>query len=235
MPRTRSRISASAGLGLLVGLGDHLAAALGVVGRASPWPRRGWRPGRRAAAGRRRGGRARCAGARPRRCRRRRVRLVSSRVTWAGVDRLGVGPEQRPGQPQLDARPKPIVIHGATSTRPTSPTSAAASAPPPAVTSKNQNLAESPGRASTYTGSSSIASEPHHAAMTRAKPTVSTTRRAAWWPISFQRGPRARPAPTAGPTTTAGRAAGSDRRSRRPSAPPSATARPGRAPGTTRT
>jgi hypothetical protein len=36
------------------------------------------------------------------------------------------------------------------------------------VTSKKWNFAESPGRASTYSGNSSIASEPLHAAIVRA-------------------------------------------------------------------
>ncbi len=84
-------------------------------------------------------------------------------VTWAAWTASALGPSSDRAIAS-SSWAMPSVIHGASSTIPTIPAAQHSQAPPPLVISKNQNLAESPGRALTYAGISAMAIAPPHAA-----------------------------------------------------------------------
>ena len=147
MPRTRSRISLSAALASSWAAATSSAPGLGVVVELLAGRARGRRPARPGAAGRRRGGRARCAAARPRRCRRPPCGSSRSSVTCAASSLVVGRPEQRASASASCRRPAPIVIHGATNTSPTTPTASASQrAGSAASISKKQNLARVAGQ-----------------------------------------------------------------------------------------
>ena len=115
MPRTRSRSSLRRRLGVLVGDGDHLPPFLGLgVVELARGPRPGWRPARPGAAGPRRGGRARCGGARLSALSTAAPAAVSRRDTSAALGLLAAVGPSRPVAIASSPLTTPTVSHGAT-------------------------------------------------------------------------------------------------------------------------
>ena len=104
-------------LGLVVGARRRAPCAGRDRCRSAPGPGRGPWPAPPAAAGRRRAGRARCGGARPRRCRRRRRGWPRAGRPGPRAGVAAVGP-RRPRASAPWTAPRPTVGHGATQHQP---------------------------------------------------------------------------------------------------------------------
>ena len=139
MPRTRSRISLSADFASSCASARSRRPSSGstsIFSSAAPIRRRE----RRGAAAHRRGGHARSAGARPRRCQRRRCGWSPAAGPGRREQHRRSGRAGRGGATRR--RVTPTVTHGATNTSPRRPTADAPGAPAPWVISKKWNFAD---------------------------------------------------------------------------------------------